>query len=1081
MKQLAFVFFICLSILGFGQVKPEVVLTTGHSDQVNAMVVSPDGRFLASAGNEKILKIWEIGTTQEYRTISGMSGRIYEMIFASDSKHIAAITDHGEVLVWNALTGEKVYEDKNGSNGLKGIAFSPDDSKLYHGNTDGFLTITSLESKQTKELDVLAIDFAINPTRDKIFTYDQLGKLHYVDLNTESLVKSVQLFDEFVYPFSNSEVSPDGKFLATGFDDNVIRLIDLESGTFAYESEVFNEKVVSLTFDPVASYLYFSLSGGRVIIFDYEKMKVRKEIQESVFRTQALTGHPRGNIVIMASHNEMRFYNVKKKETFKLLKGKVSPVVNMAYDPNGDFLAVASDKINIQIWDLKLNKTVATINGFFPCAFSPDGKYLIGSVSNLDLGVWEVETGEQIGTLKTNFQIQKSLTVSPDGKNVAAGGMSGEISVWDIESQQKLKSFPAHAGIINAVDYNRDGKLLASASYDQTAKVWDLESGEELHSFTDQTICISDVKFSPDGKHLASSAWDRTIYLRSTEDWSVKHVLEGHTNMINSLDFNKDGSVLVSGAANNAVQDYDNSVRFWDVNSGKEICKIQDHLNGISKVVFDETNDRAYSASQDGTIKINDYKKCEVIATYVAVQDEDFMIYTPDHYYMASRKALLGMAFRINNELVSFEQFDAYLNRPDIVADRIGKSPPQLIRAYEYLYKKRMRKLDLDGGELKIDYKVPKLVNETELDLATTDKSIDIWVKAWDDEYQIQQINVFVNDVPILGESGYRPEDPVKSIRKQFKIPLVNGSNKIQLSCVNSNGAESLYETIDIIRQGNEEKNDLYIVAIGVSNYEDDRFELTYPTKDARDMVAKITESKELYNQVHTKLLLDEEVTIENFETLADFFKNASHEDMAVIFIAGHGVLDANFDYFYGTHNMDFDDPSKKGLAYDRIHSLLNSLKPYKKLLIMDTCHSGELDKEEVEEGPAPEKVEGNIEFRAAGVAVRKKQGFGLENSVELMEDLFADTRKGSGATVISSAGGAEYAMESDKWKNGLFTYAFLSGLESLAADFNFDGKIQVSEIRRYVHDKVENLSGGKQIPSSREENISQDYIIFGR
>ena len=203
---------------------------------------------------------------------------------------------------------------------------------------------------------------------------------------------------------------------------------------------------------------------------------------------------------------------------------------------------------------------------------------------------------------------------------------------------------------------------------------------------------------------------------------------------------------------------------------------------------------------------------------------------------------------------------------------------------------------------------------------------------------------------------------------------------------------------------------------------------------------------------------------------------------MAIIFIAGHGVLDANFDYFFGTYDMDFNNPTEKGLAYDKIHALLNKIKALKKLLIMDTCHSGELDKDEIEfnTGPEPELDESDIEFRGAGAGVRQKEGFGFENSLELVQDIFSDTRKGSGATVISSAGGAEYAMESDTWNNGLFTYVFLSGLTNNVADLNKDGVIQVSEIRTYVNLRVKELSDGKQIPSAREENISQDYVIFG-
>ncbi len=249
------------------------------------------------------------------------------------------------------------------------------------------------------------------------------------------------------------------------------------------------------------------------------------------------------------------------------------------------------------------------------------------------------------------------------------------------------------------------------------------------------------------------------------------------------------------------------------------------------------------------------------------------------------------------------------------------------------------------------------------------------------------------------------------------------------------------------------------------------------------EVVMTTGHTDQFYNKIHTKLLLDEEATASAFNSLTGFFQPCTHEDIAIIFIAGHGVLNANFDYFYGTYDMDFNNPDEKGLSYDDIHEMLNRIKAYRKLLIMDTCHSGELDKEEIERdnGPTPEIEDGNIDFRAAGAGVRQKEAFGFENSLELMQDIFSDTRKGSGATVISSAGGAEYAMESDEWKNGLFTYTFLNGLTTFDANMNGDNFIKVSEIRAYVNQGVKGLSGGNQIPSSREENISQDYTIFGR
>jgi uncharacterized caspase-like protein len=98
-----------------------------------------------------------------------------------------------------------------------------------------------------------------------------------------------------------------------------------------------------------------------------------------------------------------------------------------------------------------------------------------------------------------------------------------------------------------------------------------------------------------------------------------------------------------------------------------------------------------------------------------------------------------------------------------------------------------------------------------------------------------------------------------------------------------------------------------------------------------------------------------------------------------------------------------------------------------------------------------------------------------------MAENLFSDIRQGSGATVISSAGGAEFAMESDQWKNGLFTYCMLEGIKTGKADLNGDTKIEVDELRRYVYENVKDLSNGKQRPTTRIENIQMNYPIYYR
>jgi hypothetical protein len=147
----------------------------------------------------------------------------------------------------------------------------------------------------------------------------------------------------------------------------------------------------------------------------------------------------------------------------------------------------------------------------------------------------------------------------------------------------------------------------------------------------------------------------------------------------------------------------------------------------------------------------------------------------------------------------------------------------------------------------------------------------------------------------------------------------------------------------------------------------------------------------------------------------------------------------------------------------------------------MDTCHSGEVDKDEIKHTETHVEDENeDIKFRNVGNwIVSNDHHLGLQNTSELMKSLFTDLRKGTGATVISSAGGMEFAMESSEWQNGLFTYCLLHGLKTKKADLNKDGIIMLSELQQYVATQVTQLSNGKQQPTSRIENNVMDWRVW--
>lgn len=485
----------------------------------------------------------------------------------------------------------------------------------------------------------------------------------------------------------------------------------------------------------------------------------------------------------------------------------------------------------------------------------------------------------------------------------------------------------------------------------------------------------------------------------------------------------------------------------------------------------------------DDKLTLINLKTKQVIAEiYLFENGTDWVIILPDNYYFGTLSATSRIEFLFNMDILSADYFDLKYNRPDIVLKALGYADIQLIEAYEKAFQKRLSRLGLTEDMLKYDFDIPfvEIENKDAIPASTDEGSLKLNYRLFDARYALLTVHVWVNDVAVYGSKGISLADlNQRSYKGSVTIPLANGSNQVVISCMNSIGVESNHETFEVNCKKEKQTNDLFLLTIGVGNYADARYNLSYPAKDANDL-SELFKSGELYDSVHVLELTNEKVTLEALKEARHFLENASINDQVIVFVAGHGVLDNNFDYYFATYDMDFQNPSARGIPYEEIERLLDGIKPLKKLLLIDTCHSGEVDKDEIQQGEETPESENDVVFRNVGAAVQNKENqLGLGNTSELVKSLFTDLRKGTGSTVISSAGGVEFAMESDQWKNGLFTYCFINGLLSGNADLNHDGAIMVSEIQNHVQSEVTKLSGGKQTPTSRIENRNLDYRIW--
>ncbi len=1063
--------------------KPEVVVSNGHTDAITTMDFSDNGKWLATGSLDKLVKIIHNSTGKELRTFSGNSGRVSFVKFDDKAKVVGAHLNSDEIKFWSMETGELLARYETPSN-YSEFDFVLNNSKALIIGKEGqpHLYDFHQQSKPTPISELKGVTrFKALENSDEAIVYDYKGKLSKFNLKTGAVTAVRQLHPEYSFCPTRIDSDHDGKYLAMVFNTTEIHIINTSDLSTHVVLKGHDNMVKDIKFDEKSSTLLSIQHGSKdLFVWDLEAKKLESRNNVIDFSGEWIEPHPKQDLILIADWKKLLYVDRKTMKVSKIFRSRANKILNMAYDQKGKYLAAASLSMDIKLWDLEQNKIVKKFQGFWPVAIDPTGRKLLSNYMSIKIAVWDIESEKKLAELPTQGDLIQKICFSQDGKMVAGMGLQGKVFIWDMETYEIKQVIKWPAGMTYGIVFSPDGKYIAASGLQNSFYVWDVESGKQVAYKDGFMLMMSDLKFSPDGNYFAASNWDKKVYIYDTKTWELKSTLEGHVNVVQTIDISADGKYLASGAGNNTVQEADNSVIVWDVATGQQVCRYTGHVGAVNKVIFDKTSQLVYSCGDDGAIKAWNYQDCQEVGTFVSVNETDYIITTPDYYYMASKDALDAVSFRVADNLYPFDQFDLKLNRPDIVSKRLGKTPQGVINAYEYLYKKRLRKMNFDESDLAADFKLPVLEMKGEnIPLVTNKSSIQVPIHAYDETHKLNRINVYLNDVPLYGMQGIKVDKGAMEVLEDITVNLIEGTNKIQLSVLNEKGVESLRHTLSIVRSESGAKSDLYVVTIGVSEYADDRFNLKYPVKDARDVTTTLSSAQDLYKNVHHKALLNKEVTLENVAALESFLGQAKPDDVIIIFVAGHGVLDEHFEYYYGTHDIDFDHPEKRGLPYDALDDLLVKTKAIKKLLIMDTCHSGEVDKEEVAFGETVAEDTGDIQFRNAGASVTKKNAFGLENSVQMLENMFSDVRKGSGAHVISSAGGAEYAMESDEWQNGLFTYCLLYGIQKGKANLDRKNGIVISELKKYVYDQVNELSQGKQKPTSREENSSMDYRVW--
>jgi WD40 repeat protein len=604
----------------------------GHTDELTAAAFSEDGKWIVTAGEDRIAKLWDSATGTVVATLSGHERGIKSASFSPDGSRVVTASSDETARLWDARTGKALatldLAEEDHSDHVRWAGFSPDGARLV---TFGESSVAKLWDAATGQLiasftghrdHVYAAAFSADGTRVVTASADHTAKIW--DVKT---AKVLHTLDGHRAEVIAAGFSPDGSHVVTASDDATARIWNARTGA-----------------------LVASLAGHKAGVL------------------RAAYSRDGTRVVTASEDHSAKLWDATTGKLLVSLDGHTGEVHSAELSPDGTRVVTASYDHTAKLWDAHAGMLLASFDGHRDdvraATFSPDGTQILTASTDGTAKLWDATPRQVRVPLEVGARTLASGALSPDGAKLAAI-VEGEhtAKLWDTRSGKLVAALEGHRGDVAWVAFDATSTRVVTASADHTARLWDANTGTLLVSL-DHGEPVRTAAFSADGTRVVTYGAEQRAWIWNAKNGALIVKLErtggeypvgvskDATRVITAGMFgtvkirNADGGSSVAELDGNATPVYaaafsvdervatasiDRTMKVWNARTGKLVASLEGRTGYVHLVSFSADGARLLTASDDDVVKLWDARTGKLLASYEGhTSDVVGAVFSPD-------------------------------------------------------------------------------------------------------------------------------------------------------------------------------------------------------------------------------------------------------------------------------------------------------------------------------------------------------------------------------------------------------------------------------------------------------------------